>query len=175
MKEAVIKYTGVDFDSIDDYDQAVMAAKEKDLNVDKLKSKGEILNEFFDVFVEEKLIQPTFIYDYPIEISPLTKRKKGSPDITERFEIFIMGREYGNAYSELNDPVDQRHRLQEQAKKREMGDEEANLMDEDFVMALEYGMPPCGGLGIGIDRLVMLLTDSHSIRDVLLFPTMKNR
>lgn len=175
MKEAVLKYTGVDFDQINDYVQAVAAAKEKGLNMQKLKTKGEILNEFFDVFVEDKLIQPTFIYDYPIEISPLTKRKKGSPDMTERFEIFIMGREFGNAYSELNDPVDQRQRLTEQAKKREMGDEEANLMDEDFVTALEYGMPPCGGLGIGIDRLVMLLTDSHSIRDVLLFPTMKNR
>ena len=175
MKEAVLKYTGVDFDKIADYEQAVLAAKEKGVNIQKLRSKGEILNEFFDVFVEDKLIQPTFIYDYPIEISPLTKRKLGSSDMTERFEIFIMGREYGNAYSELNDPLDQRQRLSEQAKRREMGDEEANLMDEDFVMALEYGMPPCGGLGIGIDRLVMLLTDSHSIRDVLLFPTMKNR
>ena len=175
MTDAIRKYTGIDFENIETYEDACLLARQKGLKTDKLGTKGEVMNEFFDVFVEENLIQPTFIYDYPIEISPLTKKKKEKPYLTERFELFIIGREFGNAYSELNDPIDQCERFIMQAEKREKGDEEANLTDEDFIASLEYGMPPAGGLGIGIDRLIMLLTDSHSIRDVLLFPTMKNK
>lgn len=175
MTEAVLKYAGVDFDSIPGDEEARAVAKEKGVHFEGKPVKGEILNLFFEEFVEDKLIQPTFIMDYPVEISPLTKRKPDKPELTERFELFITGREFGNAYSELNDPIDQKERFVAQMKKREAGDEEASMMDEDFVTALEHGLPPTGGLGIGIDRLIMLLTDSFSIRDVLLFPTMKPR
>lgn len=173
MTEAVKKYSDVDFDAISSDEEAISAAKEKGINLEGKATKGEILNLFFEEFVEDKLIQPTFILDYPVEVSPLTKRKPDKPELTERFELFITGREMANAYSELNDPIDQKERFLAQVKKREQGDEEANMMDDDYVLALEHGLPPTGGLGVGIDRLVMLFTNSFSIRDVLLFPTMK--
>ena len=175
MTEAVKQYAGVDFDEIPDTAAAIAIAREKGLHLAGNPVRGEVLNLFFEEFVEPNLVQPTFITDYPVEVSPLTKRKPGKPELVERFEFFITNREFGNAYSELNDPLDQKERFLAQVQKREAGDEEANMMDDDYVTALEHGLPPTGGLGIGIDRLVMLLTDSYSIRDVLLFPTMKPR
>jgi len=176
MVDAVKEYAGVDFNEIKTDEEAQAIAKEKHLEfpkpLDKV-TKGEVLNMLFEEYGESNLIQPTFLVDYPVEISPLTKKKRGNEAFTERFEGFVYGREVCNAYSELNDPIVQRQRFEQQAKEREYGDDEAYMMDEEFMSALETGMPPTGGLGIGIDRMIMFLTDSSSIRDVLLFPTMK--
>ena len=173
MAEAVKEYAGLDFMAMDGA-QALEAVKAKGLEIEKGKdSWGDLLAQCYDEYVEANLIQPTFITDYPVEVSPLAKRKPTDPRLTERFECFVYGRELCNAFSELNDPIDQRGRFEHQAKLRAAGDDEANMMDEDFITALEYGMPPTGGMGMGIDRLVMFLTDSSSIRDVLLFPTMR--
>lgn len=174
MIEAVKKYSGVDFAEIKSDEEAIAIAKEKHVELPEIPTKGAILVEFFDAFVEENLIQPTFIYDYPVENSPLAKRKPDDPMFTERFEYFINATEFGNAFSELNDPIDQRERFEKQvADRRALDPTTRAQVDYDYVMALEHGMPPTGGLGFGVDRLVMLLTDSASIRDVLLFPTMK--
>ena len=174
MVDAVKKYADVDWNEIHTVEEARAIADEKGVEYEERHSKGEILNLFFEEFVEHHLIQPTFIMDHPIEISPLTKKKPGNPEYVERFEMFMNGWEMCNAYSELNDPIDQRERFKEQEKQLSMGNDEANTTDEDFLYALELGMPPTGGIGYGIDRLCMLMTDSQAIRDVLLFPTMKS-
>ena len=174
MCEAVKEKTGIDFKQEMSYEQAVALAKEHDIEVDKIhNSVGHIIQLFFDKYVEETIVQPTFVYEYPIEISPLAKKCKEDPRFTDRYELFICGHEYANAFSELNDPIDQRERFEKQLELRDLGDEEANEMDVDYVEALEYGMPPTGGVGLGIDRFVMLLTDQRTIREVLLFPHMK--
>lgn len=174
MVDAVKKYAGVDFDQIHTLEEARAVAKEKGVEFEGRHKKGDILNLFFEEFAEEHLVQPTFVLDHPVEISPLTKKKPGNPDYVERFEFFMNGWEMANAYSEINDPIDQRERFRAQEELLAQGDEEANHTDEDFLNALEVGMPPTGGIGFGIDRMVMLLTDSPAIRDVLLFPTMKS-
>ena len=173
MLDAVKKYSGVDFNEINSTEEAHAVAKEHHVEFEKHHKKGDILNLFFEEFVEEHLVQPTFVMDHPIEISPLTKKKPEDPNYVERFEFFMNGWEMANAYSELNDPIDQRERFKAQEELLALGDEEANTTDEDFLYALELGMPPTGGIGFGIDRMTMLLTDSQAIRDVILFPTMK--
>lgn len=174
MIDSIKEACGVDFNTVNSDEEAVALTKERKIEIPAGKeTRGHIISLFFDEYVEKTIVQPTFIYDYPVEISPLAKKSSIDPRLTERFEIFIDGREYGNAFSELNDPIDQYERFKEEIAARENGDDEAGMMDEDYINALEYGMAPTGGLGIGIDRLVMLLTDAASIRDVLLFPTMK--
>ena len=174
MVDAVKKYSGVDWNEVKDLEQARALAKEHEIEYEERHKKGDILNLFFEKYAEEKMVQPTFVMDHPIEISPLTKKKPDNPEYVERFEFFMNGWEMANAYSELNDPIDQRERFKAQEALLAQGDEEANTTDEDFLNALEIGMPPTGGIGFGIDRMCMLLTDSAAIRDVLLFPTMKS-
>ncbi len=175
MLEAIQKYTGLDFKEIKSDQASVAAARQLGMEIDAGSSRGEIINEIFEEYVEDKLIQPTFIYGHPVEVSPLAKRNAEQPELTDRFEVFIMQREIANAFSELNDPIDQKGRFLKQVAKRAGGDTEAHMMDEDYINALEYGMPPAGGLGIGIDRLVMIMTDTPSIRDVIMFPTLRPR
>jgi len=171
--DAMEMWAGVSYDDLRTDEQAEKVAEDLNLKMEKSPTKANVINKLLDEKVEPYLIEPTFLMDYPVEISPLAKRIPGQPDLTSRFEVFVAGKELGNAFSELNDPIDQRERFLQQAKARAMGDEEAHVFDEDFLTALEYGMPPAGGIGIGIDRLVMLFTGSTSIRDVILFPMMR--
>jgi lysyl-tRNA synthetase class 2 len=173
MVDAVKQYAGVDFDQVNSLEEARALAKEHGIEYEPKHLKGDILNLFFEKYVEDNLVQPTFLMDHPVDISPLTKRKPDKPEYTERFELYIVGREFANAYSELNDPIDQRERFEHQEELYAGGDQETYRIDEDFLTALEYGMPPTGGLGLGVERLIMLMTDAYSIRDVMLFPTMK--
>ena len=175
MYDAIREQTGIDFDQISSIDGIRTLADRHGIQYEQYHKKGDIANLFFEEFCESKLIQPTFVMDHPVEISPLTKKKQGDPAKVERFELYINGWEMCNAYTELNDPIDQRARFVEQDKLAKAGNEEADHIDEDFLHAMEIGMPPTGGIGYGIDRLVMILTDSHAIRDVLLFPTLKSQ
>jgi lysyl-tRNA synthetase class 2 len=173
MVDLILEYAKVDFKKITTLEEGIKIAKKHHIKVEPFHKLGHIIESFFDAYVEENLIQPTLVTTYPIEISPLTKKDEKNPNFTQRFEFFINKTEYANAYTELNEPVDQRQRLEEQIKEKELGSDESSDLDTDFLEALEYGMPPCGGIGIGIDRLVMLLTDTLSIRDILLFPHSK--